>query len=762
MTTAWRDELERALAGAYAIERELGRGGSATVFLARDRKHDRQVAIKVLLPEVAPAVSAERFLREIQIAAKLVHPHIVPLIDSGRAGALPYYVMPFIAGESLRDRLYRDRTLPVDEAVRLAREVADALDYAHAVGVVHRDIKPENILIAAGHALVADFGIGKAMSAAADDANAAPDDRRQTTEAGLVLGTPAYMSLEQAAGERAIDGRSDIYSLGVVLYEMLTGAVPFAGLSAQAVMAKRFTEDAPPLRAWRADAPAAVERAAARALAREPSHRFATAGEFARALGDTGAEAATGAAAAGASGAVGPSIAVLPFANMSADPDNEFFSDGITEEIINALTRLRRLRVVARTSVFAFKGKAEDVRAIGARLGVRTILEGSVRRAGNRLRITAQLIGVDDGYRLWFEQFDRDSGDIFAVQDEIAQAIAGTLQVSLLGAPARAPAGDAETYELYLRGRHSANRRTESGLHKAIDYYRLALARDERHALAWAGEAEAWALRAVYGAVSPAEAMPRAKEAVARAIELDPARAEPRAVLGFVRAVHDWEWRDAEAELERAIQIDPQYPTARQWLAALIFTPTARHDRAMGTLADAIALDPLSPVLRVSRGASAYYARRYDDAIRAIDEAVEISADAALGIYFRGLALTELGRTAEAVESLERAAAADPASVEMIAALACAHARGGDAARARALLADLRTRQRERYVSGSLLAQVHAALGEREEALREIERAAEERAADLTWIAVRPGLDPLRGEPRFDAVLRRVGVASRR
>ncbi len=757
--TEWRQGLEVALAGSYAIERELGRGGSATVFLAHDRKHDRRVAIKVLLPEIAPAVSVERFLREIQIAARLMHPNIVPLIDSGRAGDLPYYVMPFVPGESLRDRLLREQRLPVADAIRITREVADALNYAHAVGVVHRDIKPENILMASGHAVVADFGIGKAMSASTGPhrTSGQQDALSHTTEAGFVLGTPAYMSLEQAAGDEQLDGRTDIYSLGVVLYEMLTGAPPFAGPSAQVTLARRFIEDAPLLRRLRPDAPESAERAAQRALARDPADRFATAGEFAAAL--EGGAVTSAEAAAPTEGM--PSIAVLPFANMSADPDNEFFSDGMTEEIINALTRLRQLRVVARTSVFAFKGKSEDVRGIGARLGVRTILEGSVRRAGARLRITAQLINVADGYRLWFEQFDRESGDVFAIQDEIAQAIASTLEVSLLGGGmAPRAAADPGTYELLLRGRHMANRRTETGLNKAIEYYTSARERDAGYALAFAGEAEAWGLLAVYGAVAPSEAMPKAKEAARRAIALDPSRAEPHAALGMVRAAYDWDRPGAIAEFERAVQIDPQYPAGTQWLSTFVLTPAGRHDESLAAIRRCLLLDPLSPVLHMSLCGSLYYARRYAEALEAANAALEIVPEFALTHSFRGQALTELGRHAEAVAAVERAVDHSGRSPETVAALACTLARAGAPDRARAELARLIEDGRTRYVSLTLLAQVHAALGESEQAFRALGRAVEERASDLIWVRVRQNYDTLRTDARFGAILERMGFAA--
>jgi serine/threonine-protein kinase len=759
--TEWHQELEAALAGSYVIERELGRGGSATVFLAHDRKHDRRVAIKVLLPEIAPAVSVERFLREIQIAARLMHPHIVPLIDSGRAGDLPYYVMPFVPGESLRERLLRDQRLPVDDAIRIAREVADALNYAHAVGVVHRDIKPENILMASGHAVVADFGIGKAMSASTGPhrASGAHDQpaRSHFTDAGFVLGTPAYMSLEQAAGDDMLDGRTDIYSLGVVLYEMLTGAPPFSGPSAQVTLARRFVEDAPPLRRLRPEASETTEAAVQRALMRDPADRFATAGEFGAALAAGAVTSAQPKAAADDA----PSIAVLPFANMSADPDNEFFSDGMTEEIINALTRLRRLRVVARTSVFAFKGKAEDVRAIGGRLGVRTILEGSVRRAGGRLRITAQLINVADGYRLWFEQFDRESGDVFAIQDEIAQAIAKTLELSLFGGGVVERAGgDPAAYELFLRARHMANRRTETSLHKAIDYYRSARERDTDYALAYSGEAEAWGLLAVYGAVAPAEAMPKAKEAARRAIALDPSRAEPHAALGMVRAAYDWDRPGAIAEFERAVQIDPQYPAGTQWLSTFVLTPAGRHEESLAAIRRCLLLDPLSPVLHMSLSGSLFYARRWADALAAADAALEVAPDFPLTHSFRGQSLSELGRHDEAVAALERAVQHSDRSPETVAALACVLARAGDAERARAEFARMVDSGRTRYVSLTLVAQVQSALDDKEQAFRALGRAVEERASDLIWIGVRPNFDPLRGDPRFRAALERVGLSA--
>src|SRR6266480_3412157 len=371
----------------------------ATVFLAVDLKHQRSVAIKVLHPELATSLGVERFLREITTAAGLNHPHILALYDSGQAEDLLYYVMPYIEGETLRGRLQREGQLSIADTIRITSEIAEALGYAHGRGVVHRDIKPENIMFSAGRALVADFGIARALTVATLE---------PLTAAGAIVGTPAYMSPEQATGSGQLDGRSDIYSLACVVYEMLTGSVPFMGLTAQAVMARHSVDIAPPIRSVRPTVTDALERAVLTALA--------TAAQFAAAL--TAREEATTASEGG------ESIAVLPFANLSGDPEFEYFSEGIAEEIINALTQLPGLHVAARTSSFAFRGPAIDLTEVGAKLKVATVLEGSVRKAGNRLRIGAQLVKVGDGYHLWSERYDREMPDVFAIQDEISKAIA--------------------------------------------------------------------------------------------------------------------------------------------------------------------------------------------------------------------------------------------------------------------------------------------------------------------------------------------------
>ncbi len=476
----------------------------ATVYLARDRKHGRPVAIKVLRGEIATALGPERFLREIEIAARLTHPHILPLHDSGQVDGFLYYVMPFVEGESLRGRLEREQQLPLEDALQITREVADALSFAHSRDVVHRDIKPENILFQAGHAVVSDFGIARAITAAASGTR---------TEAGIPIGTPGYMSPEQAAAELHLDGRSDVYSLGCVLYEMLAGGPPFTGPTPQAVLARHSLDPVPALRTVRQAVPLAVEQAVMKALEKMPADRFTTATEFADALRTPPAGRPAPAPAAA------KSIAVLPFANLSPDPENEYFSDGITEEIINALGHLPGLHVAARTSSFAFKGKSTGIGEVGARLRVATVLEGSVRRAGSRVRITAQLVNVADGYHLWSERYDRELDDIFAIQDAIARTIAHRLELALAG-----PAGDLlvtppteslAAYQLYLKGRYFWNQRG-AGLAKALDCFQQALLLDERFALAHAGVADAYTQLAFYGFRPPREVMPRAKAAAQR------------------------------------------------------------------------------------------------------------------------------------------------------------------------------------------------------------------------------------------------------
>ncbi|PYP40669.1 MAG: hypothetical protein DMD43_08065, partial [Gemmatimonadetes bacterium] len=480
-----KERLETALAGRYTVEREVGRGGMATVYLAQDRKHRRQVAVKILHPHIAAHLGTDRFLREIDIAARLSHPHILTLIDSGEADGLLFYIMPFVQGESLRDRMSRSGRLPVDEALQIARHVAQALGYAHQHGVVHRDIKPENVMLYEGEAMVTDFGIAKAVSAAGSD---------NITQTGSTVGTPAYMSPEQASGESDLDGRSDLYSLGCMVYEMLAGAPPFAGSNPQAVIMKRFSEKPASLRAACPGLPESVERAVMKALERRPEDRFATTMEFAQAIAVAGITTPPGRVAATAvtptATRAAKSIAVLPFTDMSAEKDQEYFTDGIAEEIINALTKIQALRVASRSSAFAFKGKSQDIREVGEKLGVNTVLEGSVRKAGSRIRITAQLVNVGDGYHLWSDRYDRELADVFAVQDEIADNIVKALRVVLSDDEKRAleqaRPENIQAYEYYLRGRQYFHQGREKSLQFARRMFQRAIEIDPGFARAWA------------------------------------------------------------------------------------------------------------------------------------------------------------------------------------------------------------------------------------------------------------------------------------
>jgi serine/threonine protein kinase len=544
------DRLEKALSDKYAIERELGRGGMATVYLARDRKHDRAVALKVLHPELSSSLGPDRFLREIKVAARLNHPHILPLHDSGEANGFLYYVMPYVEGESLRARLNRAGKLPLDEALYLARGIAGALDYAHRQRVVHRDIKPENIMLHEGEAMVMDFGIAKAVSVAAGE---------NLTQTGMMVGTPAYVSPEQAAGEGEIDGRSDQYSLACMLFEILSGKKAFTGGSAQSVLSKRFTDPVPHLQKVDPNVPDEIDEAIAKAMAKEPEERYDTSGEFAKALvwpkSNTPSDTTT------VKPAPAPkSIAVLPFADMSAEKENGYFTDGMAEEIINALTTIRALRVASRTSSFAFKGTTEDIRQVGKKLDVATVLEGSVRKAGNKLRITAQLVNVGDGYQLWSQRYDRDMEDVFAIQDEIAQSIVTALRVILSEDEKRAiekvPTVNVEAYDCYLRGRQFFHQFRKQSLEFARQMFNKAIEIDPTYALAYAGVADCCSVLYTNFDASDAN-LTNADVASRRALKLAPQLAEAHVARGLAVSLLGHH-AEAETEFETAMGLNPQ------------------------------------------------------------------------------------------------------------------------------------------------------------------------------------------------------------
>jgi serine/threonine-protein kinase len=754
------DSLRTALAGRYGIEREIGRGGMATVYLATDVRHRRPVALKVLHDEVAAAAGAARFLREIEIAAHLTHPHILPLHDSGEADGVLFYVMPYVAGGSLRARLARDGgRLPMADAVRIAREVAAALAHAHAAGVVHRDVKPENILLHDdGTAVVADFGIARALTPAVRDST--------LTQVGLALGTPAYVSPEQALGEREIDGRSDVYSLGCVLYEMLAGRPPYDGATAQAVILKHCTAPVPRV----ADAPSALVEVVTRALAKDPSERFATAAELARALDEarsgesrpaavTAQRGDTPVPAAAAHGVV----AVLPFANLSPDAAGDWFTDGITEDLITQLSKIGSLRVISRTSAMRYKGTSRSLREIGSELGAGALLEGSVRRAGDRLRVNARLVDAASDAELWAERYDRQMTDVFEVQGEVAERIAEAMNATLSNAErariTRSPTHDLEAYNLYLLGRHHWARWTSvAEFHQAIDYYEQAIARDPGYAAAWAGLAEArMHLGAGYFGIRPRDAYPQARAAAARAIALNPQSAEAHVAAATANWWFTYDCEDARRHLQHALALSPSSASAHDYLANVLMS-VGRHDDAILMSERACKLDPLSYFIMTNAALLLYRARRYDDALAAFRRTIALDPDLPMAHALSALPLVLLGRPEEALAEIRVAEQKAPHPAAR-ASLAYGCAAAGRPAEARALLAEIEARRSDEFPHDFGLAMAYTVLGDHDTALARLEQAYEDRGAWMVWLGVEPALDPLRGHPRFRALLGRMGLS---
>ena len=744
---AFPDRLRAAVADRDRIEEEIGHGGMAAVYLAEDLRHARKVAIKVLLPGSGGAQSYEpqRFLREIRIAARLSHPQILPVHDSGEFDGMLYFVMPYAGCETLRDRLTKEGALPIDAAVRITRAVAAALDYAHRHDVIHRDIKPENILLQEGEPVVADFGVATAISAAGGD-------NIYITDRGFTVGTPAYMSPEQASGDRDLDGRSDIYSLACVLFEMLAGKPPFSGSGARATMARHAIETPPLVRSLRPTVTAAVEQALQRALAKTPADRFSTMAEFCDAL----------VAPPPTPTSLGPesrAIAVLPFVNSSADPENEYFSDGITDELITALTKVEGLRVASRTSVFALKSVREDVRVLGARLNVSAVLEGTVRKAGNRLRITVQLTDVTDGRTLWSERFDREMADVFAIQDEIAGTIVRTLRSTLLGelgdpTPVRYTA-NVRAYSLYLKGRFWWNRRSQAAIKEGIRFFEQAIEEDPGYALAYSGLADSYALDLDYRGAPVIEGMERAKVEARKAIALDETLAEAHTSLGWVTFIYDWDWIGAEREFSRAIELNPRYSTARQWhswfLAAM-----GRFEEALSEGRAAIELDPLSVSIRRSMGWLQYYARHFDGALENLRRALTMNPTSEETHRLLGLVYAQQGLYDEATACFSEAVSNSESDMLSYAGLGHVAALRGRADQARAVLKELEERQRTRYVSPVALAMIQVALGEVDASFDLLEKAHQERRGWLAYLRIEPILDPLRSDPRFARLVERM------
>lgn len=746
--------LRNALKHRYELDRLIGRGGMANVYLANDLRHGRPVAVKVLRTNFGETEDNERFAREIETAARLQHPNILPVYDSGEANGALFFVMPYVEGDTLRRRLERDGVLPWLATLGILREVGDALTYAHGRNVIHRDIKPENILFFSGHAVVADFGIAKVMQTAGN---------RLTLE-GHGVGTPEYMSPEQAFGEKNVDARTDVYSFACVAYEMLSGRTPWAGESPLALLLRKNHEDPALLRPTDERTPAHVPAVLHRALARDAAQRYADITSMMEELDI----AATGSTATMRAFRITtpatpdlPSIAVLPFANLGGNPADEFLSDGISEELIHGLAQAGGIRVVARTSSFRFKQRSIDVREIGTELKVTTVLEGSVRRQGNRLRITARLIDTENGFERWSERYEREFIDVFSVQDDIARSIVASLEGTLrpnLQTVIAASTNDMHAYELFLEGRYCWNQRTTPSLRRSVNLLQRAVERDPSFAAAYAALAETCITIAVYGIEAPGAFLREARDAAERSLALRPGYTDALVARASVSMLLDWDTSAAESDFTTAVQSSHTTATACQSFAMNLLVPQRRFVEARAALQRAREMDPLSPVVAASIGVTFLAEGALSEANQLFRRVIERDPQFGMARFFLGRVLDAEGDHTAALAELALAVPLLGDSMEPVAFRAVVLANSGQGDAARAILADLDERAPTRYVSQMVRAEILAALGERDDAIARLQLATDERAADLLWIGLRPAFNTLHDDARFLDITAQIGV----
>ncbi len=751
----WKADASASLAGKslgrYQILERLAAGGMGIVYRAYDAQLNRLLAIKVLSPgTTADEECRARFLREAKTASALNHPNIVTIYDIGRAESLDFIAMEYVEGSTLRD-LLSSRRLSIREALDYAVQVVRAMVAAHSAGIIHRDIKPQNIMIggtppAPRRVKVLDFGIAKLPR------SPQPDDPTLTapTFKDAIVGTAAYMSPEQAQG-KPVDERSDIFSFGAVLYEMLSGCRAFDADSSPGVIAAVLHVDPPHL----TGVPSELQNIVLRCLRKDPKLRFQHASELSQAL-----EAFL--SLSHASSFPLKSIAVLPFANLSAEKENDYFSEGLAEEMINSLAKIPGLQVTARTSSFAFRGKDVDIREIGARLNVEYVLEGSVRKAGHHIRVTAQLINVSNGYHLWSERYDREMTDVFTIQDGISQAIVATLRLHLEkdAAPARRHTASPEVYTLYLRGRHYQEKRTPDGYARAKQFFEQALAEDAKYAPALLGLAEFYWQNALYGFQNPREALAKGKEATIHALEIDDALPEAHAMLGALLAMTEFDWLGAEREFRRALELDPHSPYVLLRYANYYLWPLERLDEATAALERSLTIDPLSVATNWVLGYYMYSRRLHDRALRHLQAVIELEPAFYPAHSVMGLVYIQMRMPEEAIQSLQKGrdvCAGHPLPIGM---LVYGLGKAGRTDEAMKLIEQLEDRAMDSYVPAKSLMFAWAGVDDWDRALTWADKAVDDERDPMTVMNLRtePLFDPIRSDPRYEALLRKLNI----
>jgi len=814
-----RELLQRSLGTAYTIERELGGGGMSIVFVATDNSLGRQVVVKVLPYDLAASVSVDRFKREIMLSAALQHPHIVPVLSAGQAEQLPYFIMPYVDGESVRTRMARG-PLSVRETVSILKDVARALSYAHGRGIIHRDIKPDNILLSGGAAMVTDFGVAKAISASRERAtlgkqsNSGGWSSGTITSVGTSLGTPMYMAPEQAAADPNTDHRADLYALGVVGYEMLVGAPPFYGRTPQALLAAQLTEAPKPIASRRYDVPPALADLLMKMMEKDPAKRPRTANEVARLLDDPSVmsgeftslkpqrakpqswrrkasfigvvgvllaaglaagtyfrtrEAPAGAAGVGAAGAsrtaAAKSIAVLPLVNIGGDTSDVYFAEGMTAQITTALAKLRGLRVAARAAASSARDKYNTPEEIGKALNVTMLLEGTVQRESGRLRVTARLINIGDGATLWSDMFERQATDLFKVQDEISNAIVSAVSpelgstIALAGSSAARGTEDLQAYDLYLRGRFFFQKRGEDALRSALAFFEQAAAKDPAFARAYAGIADVYAVLPLYANVRIDSVLPLGLRSIDKAIALDSTVPEAYASRANLLGV-GWRWSEAERDYQRALALDPNYATAHQWYGEMLLV-NGRIDEAVSQLHRATELDPLSPVAFGSYGLALGIAKFDLQAQAAVRHALDLDSTLLVTRMMSGTVQLYGNRVAEAIKQLEPALQLDASNSFTLGVLGYAYGKAGRVAQARDIVRRLAKVPNQNSAAGAA-ARVYLGIGDTAQALTMLERAAAQHDMSFsTEVLAEPFFDPIRQSPRFAAVVARVGLDKR-